>query len=181
MILITGLGNPGKEYEKTRHNYGFMVIDELAKRKGFPNFKLSKEHNALVSQQNDIILAKPQTFMNASGKSVKSIANYYKIPIKNIIIIHDDADLNLGEYKIVTGRGSAGHNGVQSIIDELNTNEFMRFRMGTNSNDPSFKEPIEHGEGLESVVLKDFSSNEKNIVDETIKRAVDEIEKEWMK
>lgn len=181
MILIAGLGNPGKEYENTRHNYGFMVIDELAKRNGFPEFKLAKEHNALISLQGNIILAKPQTFMNASGKAVKSIANYYKMPVKNIVIIHDDADVDLGDMKIAEGRGSAGHNGVQSIIDELSTNEFNRVRLGTNSNDPSFKEPVERGEGLESIVLKNFSKDEQDTVSQTIKKAAEKIEESWMK
>ncbi|MFA5714524.1 MAG: aminoacyl-tRNA hydrolase [Candidatus Paceibacterota bacterium] len=170
MKLIIGLGNYGPEYEKTRHNYGFMVIDELARKHDFPDFKLDKEHNALVSIENDVILVKPQTYMNNSGKAIKSVASYYKIESKNILVIHDDADVQLGEIKEAESRGSAGHNGVQSIIDELKTNEFKRLRMGINSEDPSFKD-----KELEEVVLKNFSKDEEAIVEETIKKAVEMI------
>lgn len=173
MKLIVGLGNYGPEYEKTRHNLGFTVIDEYAKEQGFPDFKLAKEHQSLISAENEIILAKPQTYMNLSGKAVKSLASYYKIEPKDILVIHDDADVNLGEIKEAESRGSAGHNGVQSIIDELKTNEFKRLRMGIDSEDPSFK-----NKELEDVVLKNFSSEEQPTVEEMIKKAVKMIWKE---
>lgn len=173
MKLIVGLGNYGPEYEKTRHNYGFMVVDEIARKHNFPDFKLSKEHNALISIENDVILAKPQTYMNNSGKAVKSIASYYKIQPKDILVIHDDADINLGEIKEAESRGSAGHNGIQSIIDELKTNKFKRTRMGINSEDSSFKD-----KELEEVVLKNFSEDEEEIVSKTIDNAVEQIWKE---
>lgn len=173
MKLIVGLGNYGPEYEKTRHNYGFMVVDEIARKQNFPDFKLSKEHNALISIENDVILAKPQTYMNNSGQAVKSIASYYKTEPKDILVIHDDADIDLGEIKEAENQGSAGHKGVQSIIDELKTNEFKRIRMGINSEDPSFK-----GKELEEVVLKNFSKDEEEIVSKTIDNAVEQIWKE---
>jgi PTH1 family peptidyl-tRNA hydrolase len=170
MKLIVGLGNYGDEYEKTRHNYGFMVVEEIAKEHGFPAFKLSKEFNSLVSASGDVILAKPQTYMNNSGKAVKSIVSYYKIDLKDIIVIHDDAETNLGEIKEVEGKSAAGHNGVRSIIDELGTNEFKRIKMGINSDDPSFK-----NKPLEDVVLKNFSHDEKALVEENIKKAAEMI------
>lgn len=170
MKLIVGLGNYGPEYEKTRHNYGFMVVDELARKHNFPDFKLDKGRNALISIENDVILIKPQTYMNNSGQAVKSAASYYKIEPKDILVIHDDADIQLGEIKETESRGSAGHNGVQSIIDELKTNEFKRLRMGINSEDPSFKD-----KELEEVVLKNFSKGEEAIVEETIKKAFEMI------
>jgi len=173
MKLIIGLGNYGPEYEKTRHNYGFMVVDEIARKHNFPDLKLSKEHNALISIENDVILAKPQTYMNNSGQAVKSIASYYKIEPKDILVIHDDADIDLGEIKEAENQGSAGHKGVQSIIDELKTNEFKRIRLGINSEDPSFK-----GKELEEVVLKNFSKDEEEIVSKTIDNAVEQIWKE---
>jgi peptidyl-tRNA hydrolase, PTH1 family len=179
MILIAGLGNPGKEYEKTRHNYGFMVIDRLAERNGFPLFKLSKEYRALISMEGDIILAKPQTYMNESGKAIKSIASYYKIEPKDIIVIHDDADIPLGEIKVAEGRSSAGHKGVQSTIDELGTKDFQRIRMGMDSEDPSYKEPVERGEGLEAVVLKNFSKDEEPVVSKAIEEAAAKAEELW--
>jgi PTH1 family peptidyl-tRNA hydrolase len=111
--------------------------------------------------------------MNNSGKAVKSIASYYKIKSDDILVVHDDADIKLGEIKEAESRGSAGHNGVQSIIDELGTNQFKRLRMGIGSEDPSFKD-----KSLEEVVLKNFGQEEKSLVEESIKRAVEIIWKE---
>ncbi len=168
MKLIAGLGNYGPEYENTRHNYGFMVIDQIQRKYNFPDFKLEKTHNALISKKGEILLVKPQTYMNESGKAIKSIASYYKIDIKDIIIIHDDAETNLGEIKEVEGRSAAGHNGVRSIIDELKTNEFKRLKLGINSEDPSFK-----NKPLEDVVLKGFSKAEEIVAMDVIEKAVE--------
>jgi PTH1 family peptidyl-tRNA hydrolase len=172
MILIAGLGNYGTEYEKTRHNYGFMVIDAFQEENDSPCFTLDKNSNSLVSIEGNVILVKPQTYMNNSGKAIKKIADYYKIKHDNIIVVHDDADVNLGEIKLAEDRGSAGHNGVESVINELGTKQFIRLRMGINSKDPSFNEPVSRGEGLESIVLKNFSSDEYKIVEEMIKQAL---------
>lgn len=160
MKLIVGLGNYGKEYEKTRHNYGFFVIDEFAKRNDFPEFKLSLF--SLLSIKDDIILAKPQTYMNNSGKAVKAIADYYKIDSENIIIVHDDADIELGKVKQDEDRGSAGHNGIKSIIELLGTKNFKRLRMGINN---FFNLP------LEEIVLKKFNKEEEILILETIDEA----------
>jgi len=170
MKLIAGLGNYGPEYEKTRHNYGFMVIDEIQRKHDFPDFKLDKEHNALISKKGEVLLVKPQTYMNESGKAIKSIASYYKIDVKDIIVIHDDAETNLGEIKEVEARSAAGHNGVRSIIDELKTNEFKRLKLGINSEDSSFK-----NKPLEDVVLKNFSKAEEIIALGVIEKAVEMI------
>ena len=176
MILVAGLGNPDKEYEKTRHNYGFRVIDRLAEKNNFPPFKMSKENNALISMDGNIILAKPQTYMNNSGKAIKKIASYYKIEPKDIIVVHDDADIDLGEIKIAEGRTSAGHKGAQSTINELGTKNFLRIRMGINSEDPSYKKPIERGGGLEAVVLENFSKDEEVLVSKATEEAITKIE-----
>jgi PTH1 family peptidyl-tRNA hydrolase len=168
MKLIIGLGNYGPEYEKTRHNYGFMVIDEIKKKHNFPDFKLEKEHNALISKKGDVLLVKPQTYMNESGKAIKSIASYYKVEPKDIIVIHDDAETNLGEIKEVEGRSAGGHNGVRSIIDELKTNEFKRLKLGIASDDSSFK-----NKPLEDVVLKNFSKAEEIVAVGVIEKAVE--------
>jgi len=173
MKLIAGLGNYGPEYEKTRHNLGFMIVDEYARKYDFPDFNLDKRHDALVSNKGNIILAKPQTYMNNSGKAVKSIASYYKIRVEDILVIHDDADVPLGEIKEAESRGSAGHNGVQSVIDELKTNGFKRLRVGISSEDPSFKD-----KELEDVVLKNFSKAEEPIIEEIVKKAVEMVWKE---
>jgi PTH1 family peptidyl-tRNA hydrolase len=135
MNIIIGLGNPGKQYEQTRHNAGFMFLDVLQKRYEFPPFSFDKKFNAQTSQgfkasQEKIILAKPQTFMNHSGQAVKALIDFYKIEPKNIIVVADDLDLELGNYKISQGTSSAGHNGVQNIIDILGTKDFKRIRIG---------------------------------------------------
>jgi PTH1 family peptidyl-tRNA hydrolase len=168
MKLIIGLGNYGPEYEKTRHNYGFMAVDEIQRKYNFPDFKLEKEHNALISKKGDVLLIKPQTYMNNSGKAVKSIASYYKVEPKDIIVIHDDAETDLGEIKEVEGRSAAGHNGVRSIINELGTNEFKRLKLGIASDDPSFK-----NNSLEEVVLKNFSKAEEIVALGVIEKAVE--------
>lgn len=127
-MIIIGLGNPGKKYNNTRHNIGFEIIDQLAEEKNFPQFRLSKKFNALISEKGNIILAKPQTFMNRSGKSVRAIKSFYKR--KELIIIHDDIDLLLGKVRVSKNRGGAGHKGVESIIKELGTKDFTRVRVG---------------------------------------------------
>lgn len=129
MKLIAGLGNPGKEYEKTRHNIGWRVLNDLA-----GSFKFEKKFNAEITElgagKAKLIFAKPQTFMNNSGVAVAAIAKFHKIKPENIIVIHDDMDLAFGKIKISFGSRSAGHNGVQSIIDSFDTNEFYRIRIG---------------------------------------------------
>lgn len=134
MKLIVGLGNPGKKYKATRHNIGFIFIDALQAGWNFPVFEFQKKFNAELSrenfQQEDIILVKPQTFMNLSGESVKKILDFYKMIPKDILVIHDDLDIAMGNFKIATNSSSAGHNGVQNIIDQLGTQEFRRIRVG---------------------------------------------------
>jgi len=151
MKLIIGLGNPGNKYEKTRHNAGFIIIEEIRKECNFPDFKFNKKIDTEISigkisvssraksrdLDEKIILAKPQSFMNNSGSAVKKLLSYYKLPAspagrktKNLIVIHDDLDIELGKFKISADSSSAGHNGVQSIIDTLGTKNFVRIRMG---------------------------------------------------
>jgi len=152
MLLIIGLGNPGEKYKKTRHNAGFIIIEELRKKWNFPEFKFNKKFNAETSispplekgelkgdlknkllyptNENKTILAKPQTSMNRSGEAVRKIMDYYKLTPENIIVIHDDLDIEIGKYKISTGSSSAGHKGVQSIINNLGTQKFKRIRIG---------------------------------------------------
>jgi len=134
MILLIGLGNPEKKYELTRHNAGFMLLEKIQKNWEFPDFEFNKKFNAEISKNNleekEIILAKPQTYMNLSGTAVKAILDFYKLTPDDIIVIHDDIDIPLGKYKIATDSSSAGHNGVQNIIDQLGTQKFRRIRVG---------------------------------------------------
>lgn len=133
MKLIVGLGNPGKEYEKTRHNVGFNVID-LITNKYNVSFCINKKFNSLECILNisgeKIILIKPLTFMNLSGDAVIKYVNYYNIDIDDILIIHDDLDMKLGKIRIVYDSSSGGHNGIKSIINVLNSQKFTRLKIG---------------------------------------------------
>jgi peptidyl-tRNA hydrolase, PTH1 family len=169
MKLIIGLGNQGTKYENTRHNLGFLVIDEFKRNLEFGIWNLDKKFKSLVSEGsfNDqkIILVKPQTYMNNSGEAVRLLADYYKIKFEDILVIHDDIDLSLGEIRIQKERGSAGHNGVQSIIDSLKTKDFIRARIGI--------KPKNEGRKIdtEKFVLENFNEEEKTIIQEIIKKA----------
>lgn len=133
MFLIAGLGNPTAEYDKTRHNAGFMLIDYLADKYGIR--VSSKEHKAIVGKGvidgNKVILAKPQTYMNLSGESIRELADYYKIdPETEIIVISDDIDLPPGYIRVRPKGSAGGHNGLKNIIQHLGTQNFMRIRLG---------------------------------------------------
>ena len=176
MILIVGLGNPGKKYRSTRHNAGFMAVGEFAEKNNFTGFKFSKKFNAETAggsiSGEKIILAKPQTFMNASGQAVKSLIRYYNIKTENLFVVHDDIDLPLGKIRISKNRGSAGHKGVQSIIDELRTNNFIRFRMGIGRKTRNTKYETKK---REKFVLQKFNKNEQQILKKAVKTAVEAI------
>jgi len=165
MFLIVGLGNPGDKYINTRHNIGFLVIDQLKKKLDFPDFVFDKKSNSLLSKKEDIILAKPNTYMNLSGSAARALSKYYKMESENQIIVHDDIDLPLGKIRVSKDRGSAGHKGVESIIKELKTKNFVRIRVGIR---PEVGKPKK----TEEFVLKKFNKEEKGIVTETIEDAV---------
>lgn len=158
MILLAGLGNPGKKYKDTRHNIGFLVIDKFKEINNFPEFKLSKKFNSLVSEgfidSKKVILAKPQTFMNESGKAVKALVSFYKIKV--LFVAHDDIDLPLGKIKIAKGQGAAGHKGVKSIIKEIGTKDFTRIRIGIS--------PEKKPKNVEKFVLQKFNKENKTSI-----------------
>lgn len=133
MILIVGLGNHGEKYENTRHNVGFMVVESLLK-KLTPVEKsmwVEKKFNSEIAKvSDDLILAKPLSFMNASGEVVAKLMNFYKIPPFGLYLVHDDVDLPLGRIKITVARGSAGHKGVESVMEKLGSQNFVRIRVG---------------------------------------------------
>lgn len=159
MILIAGLGNPGEKFKGTRHNIGFKIIDHYQKENHFPDFQLKEKFKSLLSSQGNIILAKPQTFMNSSGKALKKLSSYFEI--EKIIVVHDDFDLNLGEIRISKNRGSGGHKGINSIMTELG-NDFTRVRIGI--------KPEKKIENLEKFVLKKFKKKERKLLKPVLER-----------
>ena len=173
MKLIIGLGNPGKQYESTRHNAGFIILDELKKSFSLPEFKFNKKFNAETSEgqasDSKIILAKPQTFMNQSGQSVKALLDFYKLEKEQIAVIHDDLDIDFGTVKISSDASAGGHNGIQSIIDNLGTQKFKRVRIGIEGSELK-KNRLMSGSDF---VLQKFSEEEL----ETIKKLSEEIAK----
>jgi len=188
-MFIFGLGNPGEKYEKTRHNVGFIFLDKLQKEWSFPDFKFNKKFNAEISERkrslpffqkiipsdqdnHSAILIKPQTFMNRSGESVEKIIHFYKQPANKIIVIHDDLDLPIGKYKISEGSSSAGHNGVQNIIDCLGTNDFFRIRIGIEIPDGRQSRRIPG----QKFVLQNFSPQEFEFLNSVFKDIIAELE-----
>lgn len=173
MILIVGLGNPGKKYENTRHNLGFMVVDEFL-RKITPIkktvWKESKKFNSLVAKVGDMILVKPLTFVNASGFAVKKLVDFYQVEPEDIWVVHDDVDLPLGKMKIRLGGAAAGHHGVESIIDKLGADRFVRFRLGIGHTGRGADELVER------YVLREFDVNEKTEVKGMIKKGFKAVE-----
>ncbi len=160
-ILIIGLGNPGPRYDQTRHNIGFLALDSLRRSFDLPPFQPETTFSAEMSSGffngAKIILAKPTTFMNESGRAVRAILDFYKLEPKNLIVIHDDLDLAPGVLRTTESSRSAGHNGVQNIIDALGTQDFFRIRLGIGR-------PIEvEGTCIPShdYVLARFSSDER--------------------
>ena len=191
MHLIIGLGNPGRKYQETRHNIGFQVVDEFLKENNFPRFKFAKKFNAEISEGilggEKILLAKPQTFMNLSGKSVKPLIDFYKITPPGRVVIHDDIDILLGEIRIAKNRGAAGHKGIESIIKESKNKNFIRFRIGICPKTgkpkniekfvlqkPREAKPSEAGDETKS--QRPFNKDEEKIVREVIKKSAEAIE-----
>lgn len=170
MYLIVGLGNPGKEYAETRHNIGFRVLYELAKKHGI-NVSGVK-HQALTGQGmingKKVLLAQPQTYMNLSGRSVAPLLQFFKIPLENMIVVYDELDLPLGKLRL-RGSGSAGgHNGIRSLIDNLGTKDFTRLRVGIGH--PGDVIPVH------DYVLGKFFKEELPDVEKMVQRAVQGVE-----
>lgn len=178
MKLIIGLGNPGEKYLKTRHNLGFMVVEELAKRekgKG-ESWKLEKKFKSEICTFTlnafPFTLVKPQTFMNNSGMAVKAIVDYYKIPLEDVIVVYDELDLPFGKIKVRLGGSAAGHHGVESIMEYLKDDKFVRVRLGIgNLKTQSAEHKGEHI-NVDHFVTEEFNSNEKSKVKHMTKEAI---------
>ena len=164
-----GLGNPGRDYEHTRHNVGFQVAEELARRYRvtLKNYAKWKARAVKISDIGDgVLVAEPTTFMNLSGWAVREIASFHKLATSDLLIVYDDADLPLGRLRLRANGSAGGHNGLKSIIQELGTIEFPRLRIGVGR---------QAGE-LKNHVLGRFDSDEKPQIDEAVKRAADAAE-----
>lgn len=172
MHLIVGLGNPGKQYENTRHNIGFKALEELARRYGADlRFKSGLNSQAARADINgeDAFLCLPQTYMNNSGQAVQAVMKKYALKPDRLIVIHDEIDLPPAAVKIKTGGGAAGHNGLRSIIEHLGNRDFVRIRIGIGKPD---KESLSGAE----YVLSAFTKNEKKLFKEAATRAADAAE-----
>lgn len=171
MKLIVGLGNVGSKYAKTRHNLGFMVVDQLVASEDWPALKLEKKFKAELRLgdigKTAVILAKPTTMMNLSGYSVQAIASFYRIKPKDVWVIYDDIDLEFGKLRIRSGGGSGGHNGVASVIEAIGDG-FVRYRVGIGSNRAL-------GQPSEQYVLDNFSAEQAEDIPKILKDTVDSI------
>lgn len=171
MHLLVGLGNPGREYEATRHNVGFVVVDELASRAGGPVFskKFSAEQARARVADRDVALLKPQTYMNLSGQSVQPAAAFFKVAVPDIVVVHDELDLPFGDVRVKVGGGHAGHNGLRDLIARLGA-DFVRVRVGVGKAPPSFR-----GDTA-AWVLSAFSAVEARELSDVVARAADAVE-----
>lgn len=180
--LILGLGNPGKEYEGTRHNAGRSAAEYFAKKMDLPDFQHDKKSNSLVSQNRRVLVALPETFMNKSGNAAVKLIRPKK-ELKELIVIHDDLDIPLGRFKISYGKNSGGHKGVESIMRALKTKNFVRIRIGVSpKNKPAQKEVIKFivgkfkpaEEAIFKKVIKKVSEALEVICSESLDRAMSE-------
>ncbi|NWF64657.1 MAG: aminoacyl-tRNA hydrolase [Chloroflexi bacterium] len=167
MYLIIGLGNPGREYKDTRHNIGFMLIDHLAEKIGARGMKVQSK--AIVTsgifEERKLILAKPQTYMNLSGQSVQGLLHFYKIPLENLLVAHDDLDIPYGAIRIRPAGGPGGQRGMANTIELLGTKDFPRLRLGI-GRPPGRMDAKDY-------VLQDFSKDELKLMPDLLARASD--------
>lgn len=172
MFVIVGLGNPGKEYEMTRHNMGFLMVDCLQTGWHFPRFSLDKHFQAEISRGQfagqDILLVKPQTFMNLSGQSVQAIQQFYKLLSTQFAIVYDELDLPWGKIRVRKDGSSAGHNGIKSVIAALGSEQFYRFRIGMRP------ESYVDGQERRTPVLERFNKQE----EADMSKVFDQVQKE---
>ena len=170
MYLIVGLGNPGSKYKNTRHNIGFMVVSRLAKALGVRfNGKRFESRNAVARYRNrELILFRPQTFMNQSGRAVKACVDYFGLNVDDILVVHDDLDLPLGRVKVVQKGGAGGHRGILSLTQSLGTDRFSRVKVGIGR--------PQYDEGVEDYVLSPFYKNERVLLDEALQLALQAVQ-----
>jgi peptidyl-tRNA hydrolase, PTH1 family len=168
-LLVAGLGNPGREYARTRHNVGFMVCDELARRHGGSfRSKFSGELAELRAEERRLALLKPQTYVNESGRAVAAAVRFFKVPPERLLVLHDEVDLDLGRLQVRMGGGLAGHNGLRSVAQHLKTQDFLRLRIGVGRPERGDPRPVS------DYVLSPFEAHED--ADTLVTRAADAVE-----
>lgn len=167
MKIVVGLGNIGERYRHTRHNVGFRLVEKLAAGE---SFREDKTQEALICRKGNILLIKPTTFMNESGRAVRKIMDFYKIGAEDLVLIHDDLDIELGDYKIQLGKGPKVHNGVSSVEDTVQTTNFWRLRVGVDSR--NFRRF--DGSGAD-YVLSNFSADDEEVLEDVIEESCDEL------
>lgn len=167
--LVAGLGNPGKEYDGTKHNVGFRVLDELTGRKGLRLKKL--KFQALYGEQDGVVYLKPQTYMNLSGQSIRQAAQFYKLPPERVLVIFDDVSLPPGRIRVRSSGSDGGHNGIKSILYHLQSDAFPRVKVGVGGKVHAEMDLADH-------VLSGFSGGDQKLVDEAVLRAADAAE--WL-
>ena len=170
MKMIIGLGNPGKQYEKTRHNIGFRVIDEICSRLGAPPMqsKFNGMYTVIHRPEGKVMFVKPLTYMNLSGECVRPLMDYFDVEIDDITVIYDDLDFSPGELRLRQRGSAGGHNGMKSLITHLGTDKFNRIRMGIGR-------PV-NGVKIADYVLSSFSKEETPLIEDTIKKSADACE-----
>lgn len=182
MKLIIGLGNPGDKYQYTRHNIGFMVADKLVKellpvgRSEIAWREETKFSSEICIVKDNLLIAKPQNYMNRSGNAVLSLVSYYKVKLSDLWVVHDDIDLPLGKIRIRVGGGSAGHNGIESIIKNLGKADFVRFRLGIGRGKLNLQHTADynlHRREIEKYVLSPFRDNEGGELKKLLKNTVE--------
>lgn len=174
MKLIVGLGNPGKKYEKTRHNIGFMVIDKIAEKLNIElnQAKFKGQFGTAQVEGEKVFLLKPLTYMNLSGESVQAIMDFYQMDVADLVVIYDDLDLPVGKIRLRQRGSAGGHNGMKSIIAHLGTQDFNRVRVGINR--PT------NGMAITDYVLSRFSAEEEMHIQEAVERSAEACI-EWIK
>ena len=169
MYLIVGLGNPENEYAHTRHNMGFDAINEIAKKNNIniTKTKFKALYETGIIQNQKVILLKPQTYMNASGESIKEVYDFYNIKPEELIVIYDDIDLKIGDIRLKAKGGAGTHNGMKSVVQNLNTEDFIRVRVGIGS--------PENKEDMINYVIGPIPKREKEILDGSIEKAAESV------
>ena len=179
MKVIIGLGNPGEKYLATRHNLGFMVLDSYAQKHSPAEYSFNEDNKIkaeVLKLSPDLWLVKPLTFMNNSGLTVKTLVDYYKVSLEDIIIVYDELDLPLGQIKIRLGGAAAGHHGVESILTSLGTDKFLRLRIGIGNRSSKEGERGEHHFEGEKYVIDKFDQKERAKVKHTLKQVIEALD-----